>query len=299
MKSFTIFIAFLSVLWSGFVFSEEGDVVIINSNENQSQSVTAPALTPSKASELRKAREDAEVSTETYILEKLEAGRLKDEQERVDKLMGGSQSQTPVIVEEKKSLPAPEEEPKWHFGEKTFVSLGGGYVKYLGPRNVESTIWPAFFISLGGYAEDYFIFDFTGYYSTHFITDKNKGDLRVQQISGALSLKFSPLKGKLKPYAGVVGAYTTRRYQSLTAYGEVMDDPYKRIGTKEWQQAFDVGPTLGVDVALGPRLGFNVGVWWLFNVYTEELDETPWADDEGPLSEIQSFVISGNVRFYF
>ena len=117
MKSLVIFIIFLLVFWSGLAFSEDGDVVIINSNKNQSQSVTAPALTPSKASKLRKAREDAEVSTETHILEKLEAERLKDEQERVDKLMGGSQA--PVIVEEeRKSLPTTEK-PQWQFGEKT------------------------------------------------------------------------------------------------------------------------------------------------------------------------------------
>ena len=268
MKSPVIFIIFLSVFWSGLAFSEEGDVVIINSNKNQSQSVTAPALTPSKASELRKAREDAEVSTETHILEKLEAERLKDEQERVDKLMGGSQ--TPVIVEEKKSLPAPEKS-QWQFGEKTFVSLGGGYVNYLDPGNINSTDWPAVFLSLGGYTQNYFIFDFTGYLSTHFITD-NGSDWRAQQLSGSLSLKFSPLTGKLKPYVGVVGAYTTRRYQPLTFAGEVIENPSKRRGIKEWQQAFDVGPALGVDVALGPRLGFNISGWWLFNAYTEELN---------------------------
>ena len=53
-----------------------------------------------------------------------------------------------------------------------------------------------------------------------------------------------------------------------------------------------------MDVALGPRLGFNISGWWLFNRYTEEPGGDVWSDD-GPLSEIQSFVISGNVRFYF
>ena len=286
MKSIIFSMAFLLILCPVSAISEEGDVVIINSNKAESQSVTAPALAPSKASKLRKAREDAEISTESHILEKLEAERLKDEQKRVDNLIGRTDTQAPVVVE--KALPLAQ--PQWQFGEKAFVSLGGGHVKYLGPQNIESTQWPAFFISLGGYTKEYFIFDFTGYYSTHILTDESK---RVQQVSGALSLKFSPLKEKLKPYVGVVGAYTTRRYQSITDNGEIVED---FSSGKKWQQAFDVGPALGVDVAFGPRLGFNVGVWWLFNVYTEE----PAGNyGEWPLSQIMSFVLSGNVRFYF
>ena len=293
-----LFIFSMVFLFTPFVFatSPKGDVVIINSNKNQSQTVTAPALTPSKASELRKAREDAEISTESHIMEKLEAERLKDEQKRVDKLMGGSQVPGPVVVEERKSL-APQK-PQWRFGEKVFISLGGGYVNYLGGDNIDSTAWPAFFLSLGGYARDRFIFDFTGYYSTHFISKYNIGDWKVQQVSGALSVKFSPLVGRLKPYVGAVGSYSGRRYKPTTSSGEVIEDPVKKRGRREWQQAFDAGPALGVDVALGPRLGFNVNLWWLFNGYTEESDANIGPDEE-LLSKKQSVVASASVRFYF
>ena len=298
MKIFIFFKAFLLmlllILQPALAASEEGDVVIINSNENQSQSVTAPAITPSKASELRKAREDAEVSTESYILEKLETERLKDEQKRVDKIMGHSQPEETVVVQ-KETLPAEKPQPEWYFGEKAFLSLGGGVVNYYGPGNIHSTEKPALFVSLGGYTPYSLIFDFTAYWSQHFVTSND--EYGVHQLSAALSLKFSPLKGRLKPYGGITGAYTGRRYCEVNEQGDCYEN-YSEIGKKVWQQAFDAGPTVGVDVALGPRLGLNVNFCWLFNISTEEQrsSHNPY---EELLSEKSSIVVSGNVRFYF
>lgn len=296
MKIFIFFKAFLLllILHPLFAASEEGDVVIINSNETQSQSVTAPVITPSKASDLRKAREDAEISTESYILEKLEAERLKDEQKRVDKIMSNTQPEKTVVLEEE-SAPAETPQPQWYFGEKAFLSLGGGIVNYYGPDNIHSTEKPALFVSLGGYTPYNLIFDFTAYWSQHFVNSND--EYGVHQLSAALSLKFSPLKGRLKPYGGVTGAYTGRRYCQVNAEGHCYEN-HSEIGKKEWQQAFDAGPTVGVDVALGPRLGLNVNFCWLFNISTEE-QRDPHNFYEELLSEKSSIVVSGNVRFYF
>ena len=277
-----------------------GDLVIINADD--AQKVTATALNPSKASELRSAREDAEVSTESYILEKLEAERLKDEQKRADSIIG-KDSEGPATKETPSAAPvSPQVSPQWYFGEKAFVSLGMGVVKYLGGDNVESNE-PAFFVSLGGYAAHRFIFDFTGYGSRHYIGPLAGDviyDTQVIQLSGALSLKFSPLKGRLKPYAGVTGAVTFRNYSLVDDEGEFVDDYLNasRRAQKQWPLAFDIGPSVGLDAALGPRLGVNVNFSWLFNGYTEERtsDYSPWTE---LLSEKQSVVLSGNIRFYF
>lgn len=51
--------------------------------------VEASPLTESRAAQLRKAREAAEVSTEQRIVEKLEQARLKDEERRAQRLFGG------------------------------------------------------------------------------------------------------------------------------------------------------------------------------------------------------------------
>ena len=72
----------------------------------------APAV-ESKAEALRKARVGAEVSTEQKIVEKLEESRLKEEQERADRLFGNkfdapataAQSQTVVVPAEKPAQP--------------------------------------------------------------------------------------------------------------------------------------------------------------------------------------------------
>lgn len=293
MKIIIFFKGFL-LLWllqPTLAVSQEGDVVIINSNKNQSQSVTAPAIKPSKASELRKAREDAEISTESYILEKLESERLKDEQKRVDKIMGHPQAEETVVIQKEA---ASIQKPKW-FGEKAFISLGAGVVNYYGPDNILSTEKPALFVSIGGYTQYNLIFDFTAYWSQHFLSSDD--EYGVHQLSGSLSLKYSPLKGRLKPYGGITGAYTGRYYCEVNEEGFCYEN-YSSAGRKKWQQAFDAGPTVGIDVALSPRLGFNVNFSWLFNLSTEERHsgDNPYED---LLSEKPSIVVSGSVRFYF
>lgn len=50
--------------------------------------VEAAPVVESKAEQLRKARQNAEISTEQKIVEKLEESRLKEEQERADRLFG-------------------------------------------------------------------------------------------------------------------------------------------------------------------------------------------------------------------
>lgn len=78
--------------------------------------VEAPPAVESKAESLRKARQGAEVNTEQKIVEKLEESRLKEEQDRADRLFGNkletpapaaavaapAPAPAPVVAEEKK-----------------------------------------------------------------------------------------------------------------------------------------------------------------------------------------------------
>ena len=83
----------LFFLFPAFGEKKSSDVVIVNTNTNTnkatvqapSQTVVAPALNPSKAKKLRNAREDAEVQTESLLLEKVEEERLKSEQKLLNK----------------------------------------------------------------------------------------------------------------------------------------------------------------------------------------------------------------------
>lgn len=73
-------------------------VVILNSNTNANRAdavlqqpptyVQASPLTDSRAEQLRKARQAAEVNTEQKIVEKLETSRLEDERDRAGRLFG-------------------------------------------------------------------------------------------------------------------------------------------------------------------------------------------------------------------
>lgn len=76
--------------------------------------VEAAPVVESKAEQLRKARQGAEISTEQKIVEKLEESRLKEEQDRADRLFGNKldataqkQLEQAVQVEQQKLQPAP------------------------------------------------------------------------------------------------------------------------------------------------------------------------------------------------
>lgn len=77
--------------------------------------VEAAPVTESKAESLRKARQEEEVHTEQKIVEKLEESRLKEEQERAQRLFGNrfddTQAQTPAQPQQPVAQPAPAVAP--------------------------------------------------------------------------------------------------------------------------------------------------------------------------------------------
>lgn len=81
--------------------------------------VEAQPVTESRADSLRKARQSQEIQTEQKIVEKLEESRLKEEQQRAERLFGnkvdgeakGAPSQEPVMVVPVKTSPPQESTP--------------------------------------------------------------------------------------------------------------------------------------------------------------------------------------------
>lgn len=86
-------------------------------NSQPTTYVEASPLVDSRANNLRKARENAEVSTEQRIVEKLEESRLDDEKRRADRLFGNrleDSSRTEVQVQKeevKQVIVAPQQAP--------------------------------------------------------------------------------------------------------------------------------------------------------------------------------------------
>ena len=303
---------------------KNADVTIVNTNTSQSTSqspsqvITAPALNPSKAQKLRDARESAEVKTESLILEKMEQERLKNEQSLFDKIFGASQKpQVSSTAVSAVSTPPPS--PYFASGmERVYVSAGLGMFQFQAD-NVNSTSTPfcfsACFVSVGGAAKKYFLFDFGFIYSRHYLQDpKDSADIRrrVEQPMFSAVLRITPFSGKIRPYAGLSGAYIRRKVDRVTPEGKRLpwEDYLQRdVGKPQWTDSFDGGVSLGADVDLGHRLGLNIDFrrhWNLdtedtkypayFTYYTDDHDHRP---DHIHLSEAGSVIISVSLRVYF
>ncbi len=300
-------VLFLSIFLFPSYGAKKSDIVIIN--KNKAQNITAPSLIPSKSKKLRSAREDAELDTEDAIIQKLETERLKDEQKRYNKLFskGRSSNKTSSNLKNVTSQKSQRSFYGMHWFNRAFISLGVGSVQYPGAENINSSSSPAFFFSFGGYGHGNFIFDLNIFYSEHYIipvTGNNVNNHNVReglaQPAVAMAVKFSPLKGRIKPYAGVSGSLVARRWFIVQKTGELISDanPENDIAIKRWRQSFDAGLNTGADIGLGRKLGLNVNLGYNWNIYTETKD-TYYNDLVQVLDKRDSMVISANLRYYF
>ena len=281
--------------------AEEGvKTVIINKVDAKAQSVTAPALKPSQAKKLRSAREEAEIETESAIIEKLESERLRDEQQRVDRLLNPSAKKisagaglSPGQTGQADASVAASS-ASWTFGNKAFVFGGIGAVQYLDKSiDINSLEIPAFFLGFGGYGSDHLIIDAVGYYSEHYIKDSADGSNRkVVQPAFSMSIKYSPFSGRVKPYAGLSAAYLHYRHYPVDEAGEAIEGGIENKSRKKWVQAFDGGAALGADVALANNLGLGLDLRFHANLWTESVDERA-------LDKKESAIFSANIKYYF
>ena len=298
------------------VFAAEDKNVVVIKNETslttQTQAITAPALAPSPAKQLRDAREKQEIETEDKILKELEKQRLLDEQKRADELFG-SQKNTPSITPANNSQ-APVQNQKWLFGNRSFFSLGPGVVSFPGVRNINSTEIPGVFFSFGGYGyKGNLIFDFSVYYSRHYLTKRFEHNNTVydnirealHQPAVAMSIKVSPLRGQVKPYVGLSGSLVYRKWflaekssGKAIKYHEETYKALKDVGEKTWNQSFDAGLALGADMALGKTLGLNVDIRYHVNLYTENRLVNKFTNIE-ILDKRDSLITSASLRYYF
>ena len=305
---------------------KSSDVVIVNTNTNKaaakapSQTVIAPALNPSKAKKLRDARESAEVQTESLILEQVEKERLKSEQSLLNKIFSSSQQKPSTSGSAATPQPAPS--PYAPPGmDRVYISPGVGMVRLLGATNVgcsDSTPFclSSYFLSIGGSAKKYILFDLGFIYSRHYVrpteddihlypdTDSR---IRVDQPMVTASIRFSPFSTKIRPYGGLSIAAIGRRMNTVNKDGDAIDweweEETRDVAEKEWTTSFDGGINGGIDVDLGSSVGLNVDLRYHWNLYTEDsIDKHAWDmynRKKKLLSEAESFIFSVNLKFYF
>lgn len=268
--------------------AQNKDVLIINNEASvKTQAVTAPALVPSDAKQLREERKRQEITTEDAIVKRLEKERLLDEQKRLDRLFGGPKETTTNAQPPKKPV-LPKRD--WFFRNKAFFSAGVGFVTYPRAGNVNSMDFPAFFASFGSYSYgDALALDLTLYYSRHF-SDFLGTPYKVDQPGAVLSVKFPFSTGKMKPYVGLSASLMYLKWSIFHPSGEFQIHP--DITTKTWHMAFDIGPVIGADLALGNHTGLNADFRYHINVYAED-------KNNALLEKRDSLIFSINFKYYF
>ena len=200
---------------SFFSLAEDSSKIIIN-NEAQSEStnqnvITAPELIPSQSDQMRTLRQKQEINTEDSILKELEKQRILDERKRFHSIFNKKEETVTVPS----TPPVNSTQPYW-FGEKPFLSVGAGLMNYYNSLNVNSTEAPTFLGSFGTYGyKGHLIFDVAFFYSVHYL----KTPLRIDKIEKinepglAMAVKWSFLKGKMKPYMGGYRRFDSKKME--------------------------------------------------------------------------------------
>ncbi len=267
--------------------------------------VLGTPISTSYAFELKKSRQEAEVQTEQKIVEKLESSRLRDEQERLKKLFGDGTGKThtiakvqprqTVVVEDGHVVDGNEiyAEVVTPVQEKSedsiYVGIHGGQSSNLtrSLKNVNS--YGSFGVSFGSYDESGLILESSFFYSKHKL-DKvyenlyknNINNYResyltdIHQMSGALSLKYTPFSSRFKPYAGIAISYNYWIYSANvhSAYG-CKGISFKYCSNQVKADSVDLGANFGVDFRMNKRvsIGFNMFVNVL-NLYNNRPNRT-------------------------
>lgn len=246
----------------------------------------------SKADQLRKAREEVERQTEEKIVEKLEADRVKSEQERAGKVMDAFDRVQPTpaptappqavveappapvavvapaapVIEVKTEAPASkEDEPKDH----TSVTADAGFISYPSADNVSSGFSGG--VSVGRSFGKYLSADLSFLYS-NLDVESIGGPIfdwlgnpyplvtQVDQYNIGANLRYRLLGDMLvSPVAGGGMSYTIRNYDwDLGGYQSGGDTP------TSW--AVDLGLLIGLDVQMGTNFRVGVDYRYMFNV---------------------------------
>ncbi len=299
--------------------------------------IQASPLTESRAEQIRKARQDAEVQTEQKIVEKLEISRMEDEKRRAAILFGDKfnqnqnvqvqqvqQVQQPVVVaptvvaapivvepkentrdivrEEIRAAMRAEDEVVEAPLESRYFGGMVGIADYPGVGNVRTNY------SLGaqfGTKYDNFIVEGTFLYSNLNVDmpyySYMPPSVEVNQYSGALAAKYEFFGGMIRPVVGGLMQYSYRTFawSNNTGYG------YSNSSgpTSATSHAVDVGVVSGVDLVFTPKFTLALDYRYLWNLaYQANTSSVPWMTGPQygtPIEKLSYYVLSivGKVTF--
>ncbi len=290
--------------------------------------IEAAPLTQSRASGLRRSREQMELETEGKIVEKLEQSRIEDERERAERLFGDRWEKEkpapapqqpiyqPVVI-----APTPVDEPEKevihsevrtdyedeNWGENsTYAFANLGVVNYPDAVNIRGNLAAGF--GLGVVLPNRFVVEGLFNYS-NFELDVDPADYTsntvedglylvkdVDQYNIAVATKFRVLPARFTPVIGAMIGYTHRSYSDLYQVSA-------NTSTTS-SNAFDVGFSLGADLKVteGFHLGADFSYWR--NLTYRQNTEYPQRPiqrfaDTIPVEEFNYYFLGINGKFVF
>ena len=272
--------------------------------------VTASPLQESRAEQIRRLRQDAEISTEQKIVEKLEASRLEDEKRRSERLFGNRLNETPQVevqqavyaapvVSEKEAVVSQNEEQdiadirseiaqevraqlavdqsaKYTQGaSRSYVGALVGMGEYPDLAEVTSNYSTGFVV--GTELTNRVVVEGSFMYSSHDVEKGYPFFDEMDQYNVAVAAKYKILPGKFSPVAGGLVSYTNRQYRARAAdvfSNEAIDLPIEDQDT----QSVDFGLIIGADLEVSKSFQIGADYRHFFNL-TSRNDDTPYFDN--------------------
>ncbi len=267
--------------------------------------VEASPLTESRAEQMRKARQGAEVETEQKIVEKLEASRLEDERARAERLFGNrldplarepapqpqpvyTPPPAPPVVEipagpeaeksntvniEKVEIihPTPQPPPEKSGLANLYIGATAGMTEYTEVDNVQSN--HTLGVSVGTDLENRVSFEALFNYSNYYVEEYWRfpvfKELDQYEIGGAVKYRF--LQGMVQPFVGGQATYVYRKYSDRIYAAGGFYDPYYYRGdeTEVTTSAFNVGLMVGLDVLVSSNFSIGADFRYSMNVMSK------------------------------
>lgn len=291
--------------------------------------IEASPIVESRAEQIRKARQDAELETEQKIVEKLEASRMEDEKRRAQALFGDKLESTqqvapvvaqPVVVqapvtvesvkpdtrdlvrEELRAALKEEEEAAMTPTESRYFGATIGIADLPDVSNVTGnyslgasfgTIYDDALIVEGSFLMSNYSVNPTGFYSGY-----NYYQVDVNQYSGALAAKYQLFSGMVRPVIGGLVQYSYRTFNWQDVYGNNLSNTGSQNASSH---AIDLGVIAGADLAFTPKFSLGFDFRYMFNMSSRTSGGNYWAGYQAgtPIEKLQYYVmgIVGRVSF--
>lgn len=267
--------------------------------------VTGSVIEDTYDVELKKSRIEAEKTTEQTIREHLESARLKDEQKRLQAIVAKNNTPQQSVIYPNpvsqnsvvqpsivSSVNIQEEDVN---SERVYIGIAGGQPANLTPLNRENIkYYGSVGVAFGATNDNGISLESSLFYTEHAINSNNFGynignfrnnvgynalnnfnDTNVEQVTGTLSLKFTPFQGRFQPYAGIAISYNRWLESNNNIQGAYYNTPIGQDYNSFAFDSIDLGSNVGVDFLLNKKVsvGFNMLIN-ILNLHNNRLTDT-------------------------